>query len=181
MARAQAFKFPRIRIAESSATELRLAEARAFVARYAAEAADVLIVGASRGAVDDLARSLAIGGRATIGIHRFGVTQLAVRLAAPALAADGYSLSTYLGAEAVAARAAFEAQHDDALVYFAPVARTPGFARALARTLQELRFAQVSADALATLPLGGPDLSALLRRFEAYFTTTAARDRAMYW
>jgi len=178
MARARSSTSPHIRIAESSATELRLAEARAFVASHAPTGTDVLIVGASRGAVDDLARSLAVKTGATIGIHRFSLAQLAVRLAAPSLARDGYSLSTYLGSEAVAARAAFEAEQDGVLSYFEPVAKTPGFARALARTLQELRLAQVSPDALAALPLGGPDLSSLLRRFEQYFDSAAARDRA---
>jgi RecB family exonuclease len=178
MARARSSQSPHIRIAESSATELRLAEARAFVRSHTASGADVLIVGASRGAVDDLARSLAVRVGATIGVHRFSLVHLAVRLAAPSLAADGYSLSTYLGSEAVAARAAFEAAQDGVLTYFEPVAKTPGFARALARTLQELRLAQVSPDALAVLPLGGADLSALLQRFEDYFDSAAARDRA---
>ena len=136
------------------------------------------VVGASRGAADDLVRSLASRSGATIGLHRFSLTHLAVRLAAPALAADGYALSTYLGSEAVAARAAFDAQQDGALPYFDPVARTPGFARALARTLQELRLARVDASSLAGLPLGGPDLAALLERFERFFASATARDRA---
>jgi CRISPR/Cas system-associated exonuclease Cas4 (RecB family) len=178
MARTQTSKSPHIRIVESSATELRLAEARAFITRHTAAGADILIVGASRGAVDDLSRRLAVKTGATIGIHRFSLAQLAVRLAAPTLAGDGYSLSTYLGSEAVAARAAFEAEQDGALSYFAPVAKTPGFARALARTLQELRLARIRSEALAALPLGGADLAALLARFEGYFESAAARDRA---
>ncbi|HJR57741.1 MAG TPA: hypothetical protein VJ813_00005, partial [Vicinamibacterales bacterium] len=123
MARTASSDFPHTRIVESSANELRLVEARAFVSAHAAQASDVHIVGASRGAVDDLTRSLAAASTATIGIHRFSLTQLAVRLAAPSLAAAGYSLSTYLGAEAVAARAAFDAQQDEALSYFEPVAK----------------------------------------------------------
>jgi ATP-dependent helicase/nuclease subunit B len=178
MARAKPAGPPHIRVVESSATELRLAEARAFVVSHTAQAADVHIVAASRGAADDLARSVAAGAPATMGIHRFSLTHLAVRLAAPSLAADGYSLSTYLGSEAVAARAAFDAQQDDALTYFEPVARTPGFARALARTMQELRLAQVPAEALSALPFGGPDLAALLQRFEQHFEVATARDRA---
>lgn len=170
--------FSHVRIVESSATELRLAEARAFVAAAAAGGLDVHLVGATRGAADDLARTLAAQSAATMGVHRFSLTQMAVRLAAPALAADGYALSTDLGAEAVAARATFDAQQDGALSYFEPVAKTPGFARALARTLQELRLAQVPAEALGGLPLGGPDLSALLERFEGQFEGAAARDRA---
>ena len=56
--------------------------------------------------------------------------------------------STRVGTEAVAARAAFEARHDGELSYFAPVATTPGFPRALARTLNELALARVGPEAL---------------------------------
>lgn len=178
MARGTSSKHPDIRIVESSATELRLAEARAFVAAQIAGGSDVHVVGASRGAVDDLARSIAAASVATIGLHRFSLTQLAARLASPALAADGFSPATWLGSEAVAARAAFDAHQAGALSYFEPVAKTPGFPRALARTLQELRLAEVRPDALAGLPLGGPDLAALLGRFEQQFASATARDRA---
>ncbi|MGH9346210.1 MAG: PD-(D/E)XK nuclease family protein, partial [Vicinamibacterales bacterium] len=62
--------------------------------------------------------------------------------------------------------------------YFEPVAQTPGFPRALARTLQELRLAGVAAGTLSTLPLPGPDLAGLLDRFEECFATAATADRA---
>jgi len=138
----------------------------------------VHVVGATRGAVDDLVRTLAATAGATIGLHRYSLVHLAVRLAAPVLAASGDAPSTSLGSEAVAARAAFDAQQDGALSYFAPVAKMPGFARALSRTLQELRLAQVTRDQLEALPLGGKDLAALLERFEAQFESASARDRA---
>ena len=166
-----------IRIVESAANELRLAEARAFI-RSGLRNGDLLLVAASRGAADDLARSLAIESGATVGLHRFSLTQLAARLAAPILAADRRSPATNLGSEAVAARATFESMRTDALTYFGPVAITPGFPRALARTLQELRLAHVSAADLAALPLGGADLSALLNQFEREFDSASATDRA---
>jgi RecB family exonuclease len=178
MARNTPSQPPHIRLVESSATELRLAEARAFIAAQIAHGCDVHVVGASRGAVDDLSRSIAATAGATMGLHRFSLTQLAARLASPALAADGYSPATWLGSEAVAARAAFDAQQDGALSYFEPVAKTPGFPRALARTLQELRLAGVRPQALTDLPLGGRDLAALLERFEEQFAAATARDRA---
>src|SRR6476659_9587071 len=156
------------RLIESSSAQLRLDEARAFVETHAARG-DVWLVSASRGAADDLARSVAARSGATIGLHRFSLTQLAARLAAPILAAEGLAPATPLGSEAVTARAAFEAQRDGALAYFEPVARTPGFPRALARTLQELRLADVGSDRLAALPLGGPELAALLDRFGRQF------------
>jgi ATP-dependent helicase/nuclease subunit B len=168
-----------IRLIESPSAQLRLREARAFVETHAARG-DVWLVGASRGAVDDLARAIAAASGATIGLHRFSLTQLAARLAAPVLAAQGLAPVTYLGSEAVAARATFEAQRDGALEYFAPVAKTPGFPRALARTLQELRLAEVNADRIrAKAPeLGGPDLAVLLERFDEQFANASATDRA---
>jgi ATP-dependent helicase/nuclease subunit B len=166
-----------VRLFESSATEQRLAEARAFV-EHEARRGDVVIVAASRGAADDLARSIAVTRGATIGLHRFSFTQLAARLAAPILANQQLAPSSYLATEAVAARAAFDGRRDHALAYFQPVAAMPGFARALARTLQELRLAQINADRLAALPLGGPDLAELLERFDEQFAAASATDRA---
>ncbi|HTM23703.1 MAG TPA: PD-(D/E)XK nuclease family protein [Vicinamibacterales bacterium] len=162
---------------ESSSAQLRLERAQAFVEVHAARG-DVWLVGASRGAVDDLARALALRSGATMGLHRFSLTQLAATLAAPVLAAQGLAPLTYLGSEAVAARAAFDARREDALGYLEPVARMPGFPRALARTLQEIRLAQVEGDRLAALPLGGRDLAALLERAGAQFASAAATDRA---
>ena len=166
-----------VRLVESAAAELRLAEAQAFVREQGARG-DVLLVGASRGAADDLARAVAIGSGATIGLHRFSLAQLAARLAAPVLAGQRLAPSPYLASEAVAARATFDAARADALDYFLPVAHTPGFPRALARTLQELRLAEVPAAAVAALPLGGRDLGALLERFDSQFAAASATDRA---
>jgi hypothetical protein len=67
---------------------------------------------------------------------------------------------------------------DASLGYFAPVAATPGFPRALARTLQELRLAQIGRGSLAPLPLAGPDLAILLDRFETCFAEARSVDRA---
>src|SRR5262245_29100685 len=166
-----------IRLIESSSAQLRLEEARRFVETHAKDG-EVWIVGASRGAADDLAREIAARMGATLGIHRFSLTHLALHLAGPVLASQGLAPVTSLGSDAVAARAAFDAQKDGTLQYFGPVARTPGFPRALARTLQELRLAQVSADRLGRLPLGGADLSGLLERFDAQFASARATDRA---
>jgi ATP-dependent helicase/nuclease subunit B len=166
-----------IRVVESSATELRLGEAEAFVRDRCARG-DVMIVAATRPAADDLARSIARRSKATLGIHRLSLTQLAARLAAPVVAGDGRTPATALASEAVAARAAFEADRDGGLTYFGPVAHTPGFPRALARTLQELRLAHVSADSLGALPFGGPDLAVLLEKFDEQFDAAASSDRA---
>ena len=167
---------PSLRLIEASDAAQRLSEARAWVSARA-DGPGVLIVSASRGAADDLARAVAVARGGAIGLHRFSVAQLAARLAAPVLAARGIAPVSYIGGEAVAARATFEASRDGGLEYFGPVARTPGFPRALARTLHELMLARVDAAALAGLPLGGPDLGRLLERFEEQFAAAAATDR----
>ena len=166
-----------VRLIESSSAQLRLHEAHAF-AREHARRGDVWLVGASRGAVDDLSRRIALEAGAAMGVHRFSLPQLAARLAGPILAAEDRAPATYLGSEAVAARATFDALKDDGLSYFAPVARTPGFPRALARTVQELRLAAVAPGALEHLPFGGPDLAALLQGFDDQFAAARAIDRA---
>jgi hypothetical protein len=66
----------------------------------------------------------------------------------------GVAPGTALGAEAIAARVSVEAERDRALTHGAPVGGLPGFARALAATLAELRRAGVGAGALARLQSG---------------------------
>jgi ATP-dependent helicase/nuclease subunit B len=168
---------PSLRIIEASNASQRLAESRAWVSARA-DGPGVLIVSASRGAADDLARAVALERGGAIGLHRFSVAQLAARLAAPVLAARGIAPVSYIGGEAVAARATFEASRDQGLDYFGPVTRTPGFPRALARTLHELMLARVDSAALSKLPLGGVDLAHLLERFEEQFAAASATDRA---
>ena len=165
-----------LRIVESAEAALRLEQAHAWLLQHAERGA--VIVGASRGAADDLARWVANARGGALGLHRFSFTQLAAHLAAPVLASRGSVPVTRVGTEAVAARATFEAQRDGELAYFGPVASTPGFPRALARTLGEIALARVGPEALRRLPLGGPDLALLLERFDAQFAAASAIDRA---
>jgi len=166
-----------LRIVESSEASGRLEAARAWALARADRGA--LIVAASRGAADEMARSVALERGGAVGLHRFSFAQLAAHLAAPVLAARGIAPATRMGSEAVAARAAFDARAEGELGYFAPVAGTPGFPRALARTLGELLLARVGSAPLAKLPLGGPDLARLLERFEEQFEEAGATDRAL--
>ena len=165
-----------LRIIESSEASRRIAEARAWVLARPRDGA--VIVSASRGAADDLARSVALASGGAVGLWRFSFAQLAASLAAPGLAARGIAPATRIGAEAVAARATFDTREQGALEYYAPVAGTPGFSRALAGTLQEIALARVRPEALRGLPLGGADLARLLERFEEQFAAASATDRA---
>jgi hypothetical protein len=165
----------RVCVSASAADRLALA---CDVVRGCAPGTRLLIVGASRGAADDLARRVAASVPATFGLQRLSLTQLAAKTAILTLASEGLTSSTWLGAEAVAARVAFDATKEGSLAYFGAVSTTPGFPRALARTLQELRLAGVHAAQLTGLPLAGPDLADLLERVEASFATASSADRA---
>src|SRR5262245_5309828 len=167
----------RFHVLVSPSAAERLAYARSAVSRCS-PGSPVLIVGASRGAADDLARDIAVSVPATFGVQRLSLMQLAARTALAALANEGAAPSTWLGAEAVAARTVFDATSAGALRYFAPVAGTPGFPRALARTLQELRLAGVGGHRLSPFATTAPDLAWLLERFDSGFADASSLDRA---
>src|SRR5262249_7219968 len=130
---------PVIRVMESAAAAARVEAAAAFLADLP-PAAPALVVGASREAADDLLRRVTSTAGATFGSHRARLLQLAAQLAAGELARLGGAPTSALGAAALAARVTFDALGAGTLDYFAPVARFPGFARALAATLTELRL-----------------------------------------
>lgn len=164
-------------IVESPSARLRLEAAAAFLRRFPPHH-PITIVAATRGAADDLARHVAIERGATVGLSRFGLTQLAARAALTRLAGRGVAAATALGSEAVAARAAFDATRDGTLTYLDAVAKTPGFPRALARTIGELRLAGVRPGAVSPAGSAGADLSHLLAHAEHEFDVSATADRA---
>lgn len=161
----------------SGAAADRLAAAEAFLDAVPAEG-EVLVVGASRDAADELVRRVARRRRACVGLHRLTLTQLAARLAAPALSAAGLTPCTPLGAQALAARAAFDALAAGRLPYYAPVARTPGFSRTLAASLAALRGAGLDATALAAAPPPVDQLAAALAAYERQLAAARLADRA---
>jgi CRISPR/Cas system-associated exonuclease Cas4 (RecB family) len=135
------------------------------------------VIGATRGAADDFARALCAVRGATLGISRFSLLQLASRLAAGGLAGRGVTPSTALLAGALATRAAFDATRAGSLDYFEPVAGTPGFPRALAETLGELRAAAIDVTMVDGIPRVGPDLARLLEHYERAIADAAVVDR----
>ena len=166
-----------IRVITSTSAASRLDAVREFLATRH-PAAEVVIVGASRGAADDLARSIARRSGATFGLNRFSLTELAARAAAARVEGARRSRGTHAGAEAIAARVAFDALADGELAYFAPVATLPGFPKALARTLYELRLANAHQWDAGPAPSPVGDLASLLRRFEQQLASAAVDDRA---
>src|SRR3990170_195372 len=97
----------------SPSADARLAHARDALGR-SAPGTRVLIVGASRGAADDLARAVAVQRPASFGIEGLSLPKIAAKPARGALAGEQKTPSTWLGAEAVAARSVFAAARDQA-------------------------------------------------------------------
>jgi hypothetical protein len=103
--------------------------------------------------------------------------QFAARMAAAGLGRQRLAPATDLGTEAAAARSGFEAARRGALKYFLPVAKRPGFARAVAATLTELRLAGVRPSVLPQLGDAGSDLSELSKEFEEQLAKGCVADR----
>src|SRR5207253_2067704 len=116
--------------------------ARAFIEGHPSDR-EILIVGASRGAADDLARVIATRRGAAFGLHRFSLVQLAAVLALTQ-AGNNTAPTTLLGSVAIAARVSYQARLEGVLNYYSPVVQFPGFPGTLARTLGELRLAGIA-------------------------------------
>ncbi len=123
----------------SNATLLQ--RAAAFLAEQP-EHAEILVIAPTRAAANELAaRAFPLGCQ---GVHALTLTQLAAHLAAQPMGRLALAPISRLGIEALAARIVHTAATAKQLPYFAPVAQTPGFARALAKTITELRLQSVT-------------------------------------
>ena len=142
------------------------------VAEFATSHPEIVLIAPTHSAGEELAHQ--IGGAA--GIHVLTLLQLASDLARPAMADLGLAPLTGLGREAIAARVVHETR--SLLGYFAPVAGMPGFARALARTIGELRLAGVAAEDLSACGPAGEDLKTLLVGYEAELEERSLADAA---
>ena len=165
-----------IRVLESPIGSERLNAAHEFVRSFQA-GSELLLIGPSRESVDDLARELSMATTATFGLHRYSLTQFAARMAAAGLGRQQLAPVTGLATEAVAARASFEAAQSGGLKYFLPVARRPGFSRAVAATVTELRLAGVSPSSVSQLGDAGSDLAELMKEFEEQLVRGRVADR----
>jgi RecB family exonuclease len=176
-----------ITVVSSSANHRRIARGREWLeARAPAE--QVLIIGATLGAANEVARSLAQTKGASFGYHRMTLGQLAAALARPALAAQRTVPLGPLGIEAVTNRAVHKLSEVGALGRYAKLMNGPGFACAIANVITELRLEQIAPDALAGVV---SDLRPLLQAYEGellghgftdwpgvlHFAVAAATDR----
>ncbi|MEN8182990.1 MAG: PD-(D/E)XK nuclease family protein, partial [Myxococcota bacterium] len=140
-----------------------------------APAEEVLVVAASADAANDLLRRSAARVGASFGWHRATLPRLAAWLATPELVAGGLTPVGALAVEAVVARLVHRLAESDGLGRYADVAAGPGFARALARTLAEVRLAGLAASLLAER---APEVAALLEAYERELAGSGFADRA---
>src|SRR5262249_29390111 len=101
---------------------------------------EVLVVAPNAEAAGDLVRSIAATRGALAGCHRLTLNRLIRLLAADTMASRALEVAVGLGAQAIATRAVFRLSTSGALKHFEPIKDLPGFSRALARTLAELRI-----------------------------------------
>ena len=139
---------------------------------------EVLIVSATRMAADELARSFSLKAGGAFGIHRFSPGALAVDIASERLAVSGKSVLAGVAVDALAARAVQDCRTGSGLKWFEPVATTPGFFRALASTLTEIRLNNIDLTILAASGPAGADLALLVTAYERYLSEAGLADSA---
>lgn len=138
----------------------------------------VVVVAAEREIATEALREALSNGMAALGWRAVGFTQLVASLAQAGLARAGVAPAGGLVVEAVAARTAFERSRQESPGYFAPVLPLPGFPRALAATVTELRMARVRASALTNRGVPAADVGVLLDDYEAQLASAGLADRA---
>ena len=134
----------------------------------------ILIV-PSIAAGDRFAHSLAAG---ALGLHRISLLSWAALQFRQHLAEKDLTPVGGLGLQAVVARALHGANLAGELRYFSPVSRLPGFAKALARTMEELRMAGVHPGQLQQAGEASADLARLLARYRDELETSRLADLA---
>ena len=159
-------------VVTSVSSRSRIDRARAWLqARDAAE--EVLILGASLGAANELARSLVKTKGAAFGWHRLTLAQLAANVALPALTERKLAPISQIGTEVTVALLVHRLRTEGRIGGFEPIAKTPGLPRALAAVTTELRLAELSPEAVASV---APDVAPLLAAYEAELAQLALTD-----
>lgn len=158
----------------SRSNKALLARAALFLSEPRPKGAQFLVIAPTRAAAHELAIHAFPSG--CQGVHALTLSQLAANLATQPMGRLALAPISRLGIEALAARIVYSAATANQLTYFAPVAKTPGFARALARTITELRLQNVAAADLADVGPPGRDLAHLLALYESELDRRAVAD-----
>ena len=123
----------------------------------------VLVLAPVRAAADEVA--FAACGNALFGVRRLAFRELVMDLAAPELNRRQLVPVSRFVREALAARVIYQALGRGELTYLRPVARFPGFPRAVTETFEELRLHRADLEQLRSSGGSGPDLACLLTAY----------------
>ncbi|HXZ15003.1 MAG TPA: hypothetical protein VEH77_03380, partial [Roseiarcus sp.] len=116
---------------KSSAARTRIRRAEAWLESRKPDE-ELLVIGATLDAANELARKVAKKKGAAFGWHRLTLPQLAFAIAAPVLAAHGLTPLSRIGADAIVARFVHRMNAEGKLSHYQSVQGTPGFPRAVA-------------------------------------------------
>jgi ATP-dependent helicase/nuclease subunit B len=156
----------------SVANDRRIRRAQAWL-QCRPQAEEVLVTGATFDAANELSRNVVMDKGAAFGWHRLSFPQLAAAVAAPLLASRGLVPLSRIATVAIVTRVLHDLKTQDKLNSYQAVANTPGFPRAVASVITELRLAKLLPDALADV---APDLVPIIRAYEAELAEAGLTD-----
>jgi RecB family exonuclease len=146
-----------------------------FVARFSA-AGPVLVLAAVRAAADELALEACTD--ALMDVRRLAFREFVLELSASELNRRSLVPIGRFVREALAARVTAQALERGELTYLRPVARFPGFPRALTGTFEELRLNAIDPARLSSCGESGPDLARLLADYTRELAERRFADHA---
>jgi len=159
----------------SPSASVRVEAARGWL-RQRPPAEEVVILADTAQAGSELVRGLTAELGAVFGWHRMTLGRLASELASVSLGEEGRVPISPLGVEALVARVVHELGGEGGLGSWTEAAATPGFARALARTIGELGMARVSGARLEAL---APTLARIFAGYARHLDERQLADRAL--
>jgi hypothetical protein len=158
----------------SSATRTRIRRAEAWLESRNPDE-ELLVIGASLDAANELVRRVANKKGAAFGWHRLTLPQLTFAIAASVLVVRGLTPVTRFGADALIARLVDRMNAEGRLGHYQSVLGTPGFPRAVASVIAELRLGQIPPNAIAS---SAPHLAPLLEAYQLELKEAGLTDWA---
>ena len=134
----------------SASSRRRIERARAWLESRERDE-ELIIIGATVGAANELGRQVASRNGAAFGWHRISLPQLVSIVAAPELSRRGVVSLTRIGTDAVTTRLIHRLRVDGRLGRYSSVSETPGFPGAIANVILELRSAGVRSNEISAV------------------------------
>jgi RecB family exonuclease len=160
----------------ATSARVRLQAAQAWLQTFAPDR-EVLVLAPHAGAGDQLVHALVADSGTRFGIRRFTLSRLASRYAAQELARRHAVPCTSLSLAAVVTRAVHRVADEVGDGLLSRVTSRPGFPRAIARTFEDLRAADVSEDRLSSVAAAAPVVP-FVKAIEEELVASKLADRA---